>query len=242
VAMQEYHDLPDDLLLGPGNSNAARPHRADAVHLPQAVGLGLDDVEHLVPEGAQQLLGIDRADAADHARGQGFLDAFDRGRGGGLEEPGLELLAVGAVVRPVANGRNPLTGRNHGGVANDRDEIAVTARLDPNDAKAIVGILVGDALNQPGQHFPIGWLWLRLHDGHRSVVAKTLAPDAKVQRNPAAPGWNGHKRRFPPSGPECWVKRPRRYHARVARGEGTRLQDDNGAMGCLRLTGGPVHR
>jgi hypothetical protein len=30
--------------------------------------------------------------------------------------------------------------------------------LAPNDAKAIVGILLGNALNQPGQHFAIGCL------------------------------------------------------------------------------------
>jgi hypothetical protein len=69
VAMQEHHDLTDDLLLSPGNSDRARPHRTDAVHLPQAVRLGLDDVEHLVPEGAQQFLGIDRADAPFPRRG-----------------------------------------------------------------------------------------------------------------------------------------------------------------------------
>jgi hypothetical protein len=49
-------------------------------------------------------------------------------------------------------------------------------RLDPNDAKAVVGILVGDAFNQPGQHLPIGWLRLHLHDVYRTgFVAKTLA-------------------------------------------------------------------
>jgi hypothetical protein len=94
----------------------------------------------------------------------------------------LELLAMGAVVGPVTGGRNPLTGGNHGGVANDRNEIAVAARLDPNHAKPVVGILVGDALDQPGEHFPIRWLRLRLHDGHRSVpVVKTLAPGAIKQ-------------------------------------------------------------
>jgi hypothetical protein len=78
-------------------------------------------------------------------------------------------------------GRNPLTGGNHGGVANDRNEIAVAARLDPNHAKAVVG-MAGDALDQPGKHFPIGWSRLRLHDGHRSVpVVKTLAPGATKQ-------------------------------------------------------------
>ena len=53
---------------------------------------------------------------------------------------------------------------DHGGVANDGNEIAVTSCLDPNDAKTVVGILVSDALNQPGQHLPIGWLRFRFHD------------------------------------------------------------------------------
>jgi hypothetical protein len=54
-------------------------------------------------------------------------------------------------------------------------------RLDPNDAKAVVSILVGDALNQAGQHFPIGWLRLRLHDGYRTgLVGRTLASAAHV--------------------------------------------------------------
>ncbi len=164
MAVQEDHDLADDLLLGPGDGDAARPHRTDAVHLPQAVGLRLDDVEHLLPEGAQQFLGIDRADAADHARGKILLDAFDRSGHGGPEEPSLELLTVGAVVHPVAGSRNPLAGGNHGGVADHGDQITVASRLDSDYAEAVVGVLVGDALDQPGEHLPIRWLWLRLHD------------------------------------------------------------------------------
>ena len=110
-------------------------------------------------------------------------------RGRGLEKPGLELLAVSAVIRPVTGGRDPLAGGNHGGVANDRDEIAVAARLHPDDAEAVLGVLVGDALDQPGQHLPVGWLWLRLHDVHRTgLVAKTLARGAKVGRSLAARG------------------------------------------------------
>jgi hypothetical protein len=50
----------------------------------------------------------------------------------------------------------PPTGGNQRGVANDRDEIAVTSRLHPDDAKAILGVLVGDALDQPSKHLPIG--------------------------------------------------------------------------------------
>ncbi len=90
-----------DLLLGPGGDDPTRTHRADAVDFPQAVGLRLDDVEHLLAEGAQQLLGVGRADAPDHARGKVFLDAFDRRGLRGLEEPGLELLAMSAVIHPV---------------------------------------------------------------------------------------------------------------------------------------------
>jgi hypothetical protein len=92
---------------------------------------------------------------------------------------------MGGVVRPIAGSCNPLAGGNHGGVANDGDKIAVAASLDPNDAKSIVGVLVGDALNQPGQYLPIGLLRLHLHDVHRTgLVAKTLAPGAEVPRDP----------------------------------------------------------
>ena len=101
VAVQEDHDLPHCLLLGPGRDDPRRAHRANAVDLAQAIGLRLNDFEHPLAEGAQQLLGIGRTDAADHARGKILLDAFDRRGLGGLEKPGQKLLAMGAVVDPV---------------------------------------------------------------------------------------------------------------------------------------------
>jgi hypothetical protein len=70
---------------------------------------------------------------------------------------------MGAVVHPVAGGRNPLASRNRGGMANDGHQVPMAARLDPDDAEAVLGILVGDALNQTGQHLPIGWFLFRLH-------------------------------------------------------------------------------
>ena len=109
-------------------------------------------------------------------------------RGRGLEEPGLELLTMSAVIRPVTGGRDPLAGGNHRGMANDRDEIAVTTRLHPDDAEAVLGVLVGDPLNQPSKHLPVGWLWLRLHDAHRTgLVAKALARGAAVRRQSGGP-------------------------------------------------------
>jgi hypothetical protein len=131
-------------------SASVKPVRCSthALHLPQAVGLRLDDVEHLLPEGAQQFLRIDRANAADHARGKVLLDAFDRSGYGGPEEPGLELPAMGAVVHPVAGTRNPLAGGNDRGMPDDGDQLAVASRLDPDDAEAVLGVLVGDAFDQ----------------------------------------------------------------------------------------------
>ncbi len=42
VAVQEDHDLPHDLLLGPGTGDPLGAHRVDTGHLAQAVGLRLD--------------------------------------------------------------------------------------------------------------------------------------------------------------------------------------------------------
>ena len=75
MAVQEDHDLPHDLLLGPGTGDALGAHRADAGHLAQAIGLGLDHVEHLLAERLDHLLGVDRADAADHPGTEILLDA-----------------------------------------------------------------------------------------------------------------------------------------------------------------------
>jgi hypothetical protein len=75
-----------------------------------------------------------------------------------LRNRGLKLLTMSAVVRPITGGRDPLAGRNRGGIADDRDEVAVASRLHPDDAKAVLGVLVGNALNQPSKHLPVGWL------------------------------------------------------------------------------------
>ena len=102
VAVQEDHDLPDDLLLGPGVRDPFGSNRADARHLAKPIGLGLDDVEDLLPEGLDHLLGIDRPDTADHPGAQIFLYPVDRTRRRGLEKPRLELLTVGAIIDPFA--------------------------------------------------------------------------------------------------------------------------------------------
>ena len=74
----------------------------------------------------------------------------------------------GACVRfGVAGGSDPLAGGNGCGMANDSHDITMSARLGPKNAEAVLGIVVGDALDEASQHFLARWfcLWLRV-DGH----------------------------------------------------------------------------
>ena len=131
VAVQEHHDLTHHLLLRPGLGNALGPYRADAVYFAQPPGLLLDDVEHAFSEGADQLAGIDRADASDGAGGEVFFHALGGRWRRKAEEARLELLTVRAVVDPLAGRRYPFAGGYHGGVAHYGDQVAVPARLGP---------------------------------------------------------------------------------------------------------------
>jgi hypothetical protein len=98
--VQEQHDLADHLLLRPAGDDAGGALGTDAGDLAQAVRLLLDQVEHGLAEGGDQLLRVDRTDAADHAGAEVLLDALQRGWRGRLQEGGLELQAMGAVVDP----------------------------------------------------------------------------------------------------------------------------------------------
>ena len=153
MAVQKDHDLAHDLLLGPGARDALGAHRPDAGHLAQALRFGLDDVEHPLAECLDQLPGVDRADAADHAGGEILLDAIGRGRSRAAQKAGFELLAVGAVVDPFARGGDPLAGGDRGGVPDGGDQVAVPTRLDAQNAETVLGIVEGDPLDETCQDF-----------------------------------------------------------------------------------------
>ena len=185
VAVQEHHDLADHLLLGPGIGDALRPDTADAGHLAQAFGLGLDDVEDLLAERPDQLAGVDRADAPDHPRAEILLDALDRGRLGGAHEARLELLTVGAVVDPLARCGDPLPRSHHGGVADHRHQVAMPPRLRPEHAESVLGIVEGDALDQPGQDLPVRGLWMLAGAGFHDVPGAGAVSSSFTGRAPS---------------------------------------------------------
>ena len=139
----------------PGVGDPLRPNPADAGHLAQPLGLRLDDVEHLFAERPDQLAGVDRADAPDHARAEILLDPLDRGGRGRANEARPELLAVSAVVDPLTRGGDPLSGRHRGGMADHGNQVAMTARPGPQHAEAVLRIVKGDALDRPGQDLPV---------------------------------------------------------------------------------------
>ena len=129
------------------------PLRADPGHLAQPLRRLLDEVEHRLAERAHQLLGVDRADAADHAGAEVLLDALQRRRRGRLQERRLELQAVGAVVDPGAAHLHPLAGGDAGGMADDGDQVPLAARLDPQHAEPALGVVEGHALDQARHGF-----------------------------------------------------------------------------------------
>jgi hypothetical protein len=101
VAVQKDHDFPHRLLFSPGREDAGSANRPDAIDLAQPIRCGLDDFEHVLTKGANELLGVDRPNTPDHARREIFFDAVGRSRRRYAQEPRLELLAVGAVIEPI---------------------------------------------------------------------------------------------------------------------------------------------
>src|SRR5215471_14426671 len=64
-----------------------------------------------------------------------------------------ELLTVGAVVDPFARGCDPLGRRNGCGVANHSHDVTMAACFGAQNAKAVLAIMVRDALDETGNNF-----------------------------------------------------------------------------------------
>jgi hypothetical protein len=101
--------------------------------------------------------------------GARLLDTIDRCGYRGLEEPSFELPAMGAVVDPVAGRRNPLADGDRGGMTDQGDQLAAASYPNPNDTKAALGVLVGDALDQSREHLAGRGFGLDLQEPRHSV-------------------------------------------------------------------------
>ncbi len=151
MPVQEYHDLSDGLLLCPRLGDLLLPRRADAVHVGEAVRVGVDDLEGPLLVRLHDPPGQHRADALDHPAGEVFLNALGRGRRGGAEDFRLELLAVFLVDDPPALGLQPLAGPDLRQRADDRHQLTVAAGLDAQHAEAGFVVVERHALDEAGE-------------------------------------------------------------------------------------------
>ena len=63
---------------------------------------------------------------------------------------------MGTVVDPFARRGNPLASGDHRCVPDDGDQVAVAARLDAENAKAVLRIMEGNALDEARQNLSGG--------------------------------------------------------------------------------------
>ena len=89
------------------------------------------------------------------AGGEVLLDALGRGRRRRAEEIGAKLYAVRPVVDPPPARLHEFAGANRRRVADDRDQIAMAARLDTQHAEPAVLVVKGDALDETGEVFAV---------------------------------------------------------------------------------------
>ena len=153
IGMQEDHDVADGLLLGPAGGDLPGAEFADAGDLPQLLGVGLDDFEGRLAEGADDPFGELGTDAAHHAGAEIFLDALGRRRRRRLQQIGLELQAVRAIGDPDADGVDEFAGRDRRRMADDGDEIAPPARLHLQDREAVLLVVKRHPLDGADERF-----------------------------------------------------------------------------------------
>jgi hypothetical protein len=60
---------------------------------------------------------------------------------------------MGAVVDPFARCGDPFAGGDGSGMRHHGYQVAVSARLDPQNTEAILGVVVGDAFDEARQDF-----------------------------------------------------------------------------------------
>ena len=154
---QEEHDFADFLLLLPALANPLDPFLADPLDVEQEVGGRLEDFERPFLVEADDLGRQLRPDAADCPGSQILFDAFRRGRVGGLQFVGLELLAVFPVHDPLAGRFQMLACRNRSRAAHDRHQVLAALDLHLENGEAVLRVVVGDSFDEAGEGFGHGF-------------------------------------------------------------------------------------
>lgn len=162
VPMEEEHDVFDLFLLEPGGFDLGGAFGADVGDFAQAVGVVFDDVEGVRAEGGDDAVGEFGADAFDEAGAEVAADGVYGGGEGLFADFDLELVAVFGVVGVGALEFEVFARGQFREVADEGDQAfavyavrgecgAAAVRFEPDDAVAVFGVVVGDALDGAGE-------------------------------------------------------------------------------------------
>ena len=80
---------------------------------------------------------------------------------------------MGTVVDPFTRRSNPLAGGDAGLMSDGGHQIAMTTCLDANDAEAVLGVVIGDALDEAGEDFVGSGFRLRIQPDVHGVPSLT---------------------------------------------------------------------
>src|SRR4029077_16143424 len=148
VGMQENHDVPDRLLLGPCSFDLLATRRPDSIHLFKFDSVVVNDREDFLAEFLHQLFCVDWADAFDQAAGEVFFNPLSRFRRARLDERGSKLQPVLFVLHPVALSRNPLARVDARKRSYHSHQFPVALHLYSQHRKSCLFAVEGDALDQ----------------------------------------------------------------------------------------------
>ena len=162
VPVQEEHDVFDLFLLDPRGLNLGGAFGADVGDFAQAGGVVFDHVEGVRAKSGDDAVGEFGADAFDEAGAEVAADGVYGGGEGLFADFDLKLVAVFGVVGVIALEFDVFAGGQLGEVADERDEAfavyavrgkrgAAAVGFEPDDAVAVFGVVVGDALDGAGE-------------------------------------------------------------------------------------------
>ena len=134
-------------MLLPGGADRSRARGTDPAGLFQARGRGLDHLQRLGPEVADEPLGRYRSHAADQARAEVLSNPLDGGRQYHRAVLRLELPSVLGVRRPAAAQAHRLPDVRRRQAPHHGDQVALAGGLQAEDGKPAVLVLERDPLD-----------------------------------------------------------------------------------------------
>src|SRR6516165_9285516 len=89
-----------------------------------------------------------------------------------------------AVVDPGSTHLDELTSRDHRRVAKDGDQVALAPSLDPQNAEAVLRVVTGHPVDEPGQD--LGWRARRGCLRHQGMMETKIPLDQAREEGQAA--------------------------------------------------------